>query len=184
MRPDSVARQLMPLTIVTAVLLLASPVSAQAPSVRDGALRDWTSQRDMMMKIAAALPQDKFGYRPTPAQRTWGEQILHVAQANVNQMGRLAAKAPAPAIDMTLTSPAAIMNALAASFDYGAAVLDEQTDATMVQAAGTTRFDGSMGPSTKVRVVYYVIGHTWDIYGQMVVYLRLNGITPPASQRF
>jgi hypothetical protein len=27
------------------------------------------------------------------------------------------------------------------------------------------------------------MGHTWDIYGQMVVYLRLNGITPPASQR-
>ena len=41
-----------------------------------------------------------------------------------------------------------------------------------------------MGPSTRVRAVYYVIGHTWDIYGQMAVYLRLNGITPPASQRF
>jgi hypothetical protein len=38
-----------------------------------------------------------------------------------------------------------------------------------------------MGPSARVRVVYYVIGHTWDIYGQMAVYLRLNGITPPAS---
>ena len=38
-------------------------------------------------------------------------------------------------------------------------------------------------PSVKARVVYYVIGHTWDIYGQMAVYLRLNGITPPRSQR-
>ena len=38
--------------------------------------------------------------------------------------------------------------------------------------------------SAGIRVVYYVLGHTWDIYGQMVVYLRLNGITPPASQRF
>jgi uncharacterized damage-inducible protein DinB len=85
---------------------------------------------------------------------------------------------------MTLTSPAAIMAALVASFDYGTAVLEEQTEATLVQAAGTTRFDGGMGPSTRVRVVYYVIGHTWDIYGQMVVYLRLNGLTPPASQRF
>jgi uncharacterized damage-inducible protein DinB len=135
------------------------------------------------MKIATALPDEKFGYRPTPAQRTWGEQILHVAQANVNQMGRLGAKAPAPPIDMTLTAPAAIVKALTASFDYGVAVLKEQTDSTLVQAAVNTRFDQSMGPSTKVRVVYYVIGHTWDIYGQMVVYLRLNGITPPASQR-
>ena len=164
--------------------LFASAVGAQTPSVHDGALKDWTSQRDMMVKIAQALPQEKFDYRPTPAQRTWGEQILHIAQANVNQMGRLGAKAPAPTIDMTLTAPAAIIKALTASFDYGIAVLKEQTDATMVEGAANTRFDQFMGPSTKVRVVYYVIGHTWDIYGQMVVYLRLNGITPPASQRF
>ena len=178
------AARLARLTTVILGLLLAAPAAAQAPSLRDGALRDWNSQRDLLVKMAAALPQDKFGFRPTPAQRTWGEQILHIAQANVNQMGRLGAKAPAPAIDMTLTSPAAILDALTASFDYGTAVLQEQTDASLVQAAGTTRFDGSMGPSTKVRVVYYVVGHTWDIYGQMVVYLRLNGITPPASQRF
>jgi hypothetical protein len=138
----------------------------------------------MMLKIAAAMPEDKFSYRPTPAQRTWGEQILHIAQANVNQMGRLGSKRSAPPIDMTLTSPRAILSALADSFDYGTAVLEEQTDATLIQQAGNTRFDQFMGPSAGVRVVYYVAGHTWDIYGQMVVYLRLNGITPPASQRF
>ena len=164
-------------------LLLASIASGQTPSVQDGALRDWTSQRDMLLKISAALPADKFGYRPTPAQRTWGEQILHIAQANVNQIGRLGSKTPAPPIDMTLTSPSDIMKALSDSFDYGTAVLKEQTDASLVQSAGNTRFDQFMGPSTRIRVVYYVIGHTWDIYGQMVVYLRLNGITPPASQR-
>ena len=54
----------------------------------------------------------------------------------------------------------------------------------MLAQAASTRFDRFMGASAKARVVYYVIGHTWDIYGQMVVYLRLNGITPPASQRF
>ena len=54
---------------------------------------------------------------------------------------------------------------------------------TMVAHASSTPFDRFAGPSTKVRVVYYVIGHTRDIYGQMVVYLRLNGITPPVSQR-
>jgi uncharacterized damage-inducible protein DinB len=54
----------------------------------------------------------------------------------------------------------------------------------MLLTAENTRYDRFMGPSTKARVVYYVIGHTWDIYGQMAVYLRLNGMTPPASQRF
>jgi uncharacterized damage-inducible protein DinB len=170
--------------LVCVLLATAAGLGAQTVSLQEGALRDWISQRDMLMKIAAAMPEEKFGFRPTPAQRTWGEQILHIAEANVNQMGRLGSKTSAPRIDMKLASPPDVLSALADSFDYGTAVLKEQTDATMVQQAVNTRFDTFMGPSARIRVVYYVVGHTWDIYGQMVVYLRLNGITPPASQRF
>ena len=166
------------------VLLLPLTSTAQSASIQGGALQDWTQLKDTMMKIAAAMPDDKFGYRATPAERTWGEQILHVAEANMIQMGRLGSKAKAPAYNMKATAKAEILKTLADSFDFGTAALKEQTDQTMVTQAETTRYDRFMGPSTKARVVYYVIGHTWDIYGQMVVYLRLNGITPPASQRF
>jgi uncharacterized damage-inducible protein DinB len=171
------------LTMVLAVLIV-STVGAQVPSVQDGALQDWTRLKDTMMKISDAMPEDKFAFRATPQQRSFGEQILHVAEANVNQMGRLGSKAVAPTVNMKATAKADILKALADSFDFGTAALKEQTDQTMVGPATSTQFDRFMGPSTKVRVVYYVIGHTWDIYGQMVVYLRLNGITPPASQRF
>ena len=169
--------------IVLGMLIVSASVYAQPVSVKDGALKDWNAQRDMMAKIAAAMPEEKFGFRATPAERTWGEQILHIAEANVNQMGRLGAKAPAPRIDMKLTAPRDVLKALADSFAYGTAVLEEQTDATMVQQAGATRFDMGMGPSARIRVVYFVIGHTWDIYGQQAVYLRLNGVVPPASQK-
>ena len=174
------------MTCVAGILLsLMAPGYAVAQaSIRDGALQDWMALKDTMMKIADAMPEDKFTYRATPAERTWGEQILHVAEANVNQIGRLGPKAMAPVINMKATSRVEILKALADSFDYGTAALNEQTDRTMVEAATNTRFDRFMGPSVKARVVYFVIGHTWDIYGQMVVYLRLNGITPPASQRF
>jgi uncharacterized damage-inducible protein DinB len=173
-------------TCVAGILLsLMAPGYAVAQaSIRDGALKDWVALKDTMMKIADAMPEDKFTYRATPAERNWGEQILHVAEANVNQIGRLGPKAIAPVINMKATSRVEILKALADSFDYGTAALNEQTDRTMVEAAANTRFDRFMGPSVKARVVYFVIGHTWDIYGQMVVYLRLNGITPPASQRF
>jgi len=167
------------------ILTLIAPCHAVAQaSIRDGAVQDWTRLKDTMMKISEAMPADKFDYRATPPERTWGEQILHVAEANVNQIGRLGPKAAAPVVNMKATSRAEILKALADSFDYGTAALNEQTDATMVEAAPNTRFDRFMGPSVRARVVYYVIGHSWDIYGQMVVYLRLNGITPPASQRF
>ena len=169
---------------VLCLVLLPFTVTAQPASIQGGALQDWTSVKDTMMKISNALPEEKFGYKATPAERTWGEEILHVAQANVIQMGRLGSKATPPEVNMKATSKTEIMKALADSFDFGTAALREQTDQTMLLTAETTRFDRFMGASTKARVVYYVIGHTWDIYGQMVVYLRLNGLTPPASQRF
>jgi uncharacterized damage-inducible protein DinB len=172
------------LPAVLALMLLPQLAAAQSVSLQDNALQDWTRLKDMMMKIASAMPPDKFAYRATPPERTWGEQILHVAEANVVQMGRLGSQVPPPAYNMKETSPAAIVKTLEESFDFGIAVLREQTDQSMVAPATSTRFDRFMGPSTKARVVFYVIGHTWDIYGQMVVYLRLNGITPPASQRF
>jgi uncharacterized damage-inducible protein DinB len=173
------------LTLLLAVLA-ATPALAQTAtaSIRDGAVQDWTRLKDTMMAISAAMPGDKFDYRATPAERTWGEQILHVAEANIVQMGRFRAKVPPPAYNMKATAKAEIMQTLADSFDFGTAALTEQTDQTMLATADNTRFDRFMGSSTKARVVYYVIGHTWDIYGQMVVYLRLNGITPPASMRF
>ena len=40
-----------------------------------------------------------------------------------------------------------------------------------------------MGPSSRARIIAFLAGHTWDIYGQMAVYLRLNGQVPPASQK-
>ena len=168
---------------IVVALAIARP-AAQTASLQGDFLKDWAGQKDMLAKIAAAMPEDKFGYRATPPERTWGEQILHVAEANIVQMGRLGAKAPAPAYNMKATARAEILNTLEQSFDFGIAALKEQTDQMMLAQAESTRFDRFMGPSTKARVVYYVIGHTWDIYGQMVVYLRLNGITPPASQRF
>ena len=163
--------------------LLAVRLVAQTPSLQANLLADWTSQKDTLMKLANAMPEEKYGYKPTMPQRNYGEQVLHIAEANVNQMGRLAPKAVAPTINMKVTSKAEILKALEVSFDYGTAALKEQTDSTMVQAAETTRFDRFMGASTRARVVAFIMGHTWDIYGQMVVYVRLNGITPPASQR-
>jgi uncharacterized damage-inducible protein DinB len=162
---------------------MAVRLAAQTPSLQANFLADWISQKDTLMKLANAMPEDKFTYKPTPPQRNYGEQILHIAEANVIQIGRLVPTATAASINMKATSKAEILKALEASFDYGVAALEEQTDQTMLQPAETTRFDRFMGPSTRGRVVSYVMGHTWDIYGQMVVYARLNGITPPASQR-
>jgi uncharacterized damage-inducible protein DinB len=144
-------------------------------------LKDWESQKDTMMKIADAMPEDKFGYKSTPPQRSYGEQIMHVALVNVDLLKLLLGKAVAPSFTAeTAKTKAEILKALAESYDYGTALLKQETEATIGQAIQDS--PSWLGPSTRARIVWTLLVHSMDIYGQMAVYLRLNGIIPPASR--
>lgn len=144
-------------------------------------LKDWMGLEETMHKIAAEMPADKYGFKPTPEQQTFGERTVHVATANVYFLSLLGGTAPKPTIDPKATSKDAALKALDDSFDYGVAILKQQTDQTLLQSvASPPKF---MGPSSRARIIAFLAGHTWDIYGQMVVYLRLNGHVPPASQK-
>ncbi len=73
-----------------------------------------------------------------------------------------------------------ILNALRQSYDYGEAVFKEFNDAAWTSAVMGPRF---IGQATRLRIANFAMTHTMDIYGQMVVYLRLNNVVPPASRR-
>ena len=161
------------------IALTALKAAAQSTTIQSDVLKDWTNMKDTMTKIADAMPEDKYGFKPTPAQRSYGEQLLHVAGANVGIIKTLGGKAPAPTIDQKATSKAAIMKALADSYDYGIAVIKEQTDQSMGEAVQGPKV---LGTATRARLVWDTIGHAWDEYGAMTVYLRLNGVVPPASR--
>lgn len=161
----------------------AAPPAATAPGSQVLAqLRgDWQAQKDTMMKIADAMPEGKFAYKSTPAQRNYGEQIMHVASVNVDLLKVLGGKAAAPsfAADSAKTK-ADILKALADSYDYGSALLSEQTEATILEQVADS--PSWLGPASRARIYWSLLAHTMDIYGQMAVYLRLNGIVPPASR--
>jgi len=161
-----------------AFALTLSTAAAQA-TVHGDLLKDWTAMKDQMAKEAAAMPEDKYGFKPTPAQRSFGEHVLHIAQINVMLTQAVGGKTPAPQIDMKATSKAAMIKAMNDSFDYGIAVIKEFDNKT-IQDTIQAPF---MGPSTRARIMFFLLGHTWDTYGQMAVYLRLNGVVPPASAR-
>jgi uncharacterized damage-inducible protein DinB len=170
------------LAIIFLVLVVSSlRPAAQTLSIQGEMMKDWNDLKGMMTKIAAAMPEDKFSYKSTPPQRDYGQQILHIAQVNFKILQAVGAKTPAPNINLKATTKADVIKAMDDSFDYGTSILKEQTDQTMLQAAAMP--PGFMGPSTKARIFTFLIGHTWDIYGQMAVYLRLNGVVPPASVR-
>jgi uncharacterized damage-inducible protein DinB len=132
---------------------------------------------------AEAMPEDKFDFAPPTTAgefkgvRTFSAQVKHVAEANYFFFGgpnftEAADKAKSDAIEK-LKSKAEIIQALKDSFTQAHTYVDAITpDNAFVQTANGTR--GGMAA--------YGIAHFMDHYGQMVEYLRMNGIVPPASR--
>ena len=103
-------------------------------------------------------------------------------------MRHLGGDAAAPPVDTTdftvfglpTTSKTVVFEALSEGYDYGIAVLQEFSDEQLLETVAGPRYLGSV---TRVKMAYFTLSHAMDIYGQMAVYLRLNGVTPPASRR-
>jgi hypothetical protein len=173
-RPD-LKRCVIPAVI--AIALTTARPAAQAATVRTDLVQEWSQMKETMTRLADAMPEEKFGFRPVPELRTFGEQVLHVADDNVKLLKLLGAPAPAPTIDARAATKASIVKALADSYDYGNAVLAQQTDESITDVVHLPNWDG-----TRARLVWAAVGHAWDEYGVMTVYLRLNTIVPPASR--
>jgi uncharacterized damage-inducible protein DinB len=175
--------------------LLATTAAAQAPQGR-GAGRgptapvvttlagdiqaDWTRTRDLITGIVEAMPDDKFSFKPTPAQQTFAERVLHVATTDLFILQALGGKTPPPMINQKAATKVELLAALKQTFDYGDAVIKEFGDQQWIERVAPPPF---MGPSaSRLRIVYFDMQHSEDMYGQFVVYVRLNGVTPPASR--
>jgi hypothetical protein len=187
---------------VTAVLLLAlgapAAVVAQASpnqnkadqkatiaSVLD---KDLTSMEKEVVSAAEAMPEDKFNFAPTQGEfkgvRTYAQQIKHVAA--VNYMLGAGILGEKPPVDIgsengpdKMTSKADIVKFLKDSFEYlhkSLASVNESNLLSEVQSPfGTNKI-------TRLRLVLIATAHPFDHYGQMVEYLRMNNIIPPASR--
>jgi uncharacterized damage-inducible protein DinB len=146
---------------------------------------DWSRNNALIYGLANAMPEEKYTYKPTPAQQSFGERTLHAAQVNLVLLQALGAKTPAPAIDMNATSKAASLAALQRVGEYGVAVIKEFGEQGLQARIDSPDPMGwFIGPKTsRQRILYFLITHSQDTYGQLVVYARLNGLIPPASRQ-
>ena len=144
---------------VTALVLLAVAAArpiAQTGGVQAEVLKDLANNRETMLKIADAMPEEKFLFKATAAERTYGEQIMHVAGGNVSLFTLLGAKVAAPTINQKATAKADVLKALAESYDFGIAVVKEQNDQSLLQTVEGPKF---LGASSRLRVVNFAIAH-------------------------
>ena len=170
---------------VVGVLLTASSAMAQrgpaCTTVACDIQADWAMSVDGLMGIANAMPEGDYGFKPTPAQQSFAERIMHVVSFDVKTLSTLGGKAPAPAINAKASSKADVLAAMKEWSAYGAAVLKEFNDQQFAERVTSLPF---LGPTaSRTRVTYFLISHASDIYGQLAVYLRLKGVTPPRSNR-
>ena len=142
---------------------------------------DLDRTRELFINLVDAMPEDKFGFKPTPAQQSFGERAMHVVQADQFILGTLGGRTPAPKINAQASTKADILAALRQLYDWEMALMKEFNDQQLVERVAPPAFLGSS--ASRARIFYYSLQHTQDTYGQLVVYLRLNNVTPPASRR-
>jgi uncharacterized damage-inducible protein DinB len=144
-------------------------------------LNDFTRTRDLIINLVNAMPDDKFGFKPTPAQQSFAERAMHIATVDVSLLSGLGGQTAKPTLNDKASTKADVVAQLQQSFAYGEAVIKEFNDQQLLERI--TPPMAFLGNSSRVRLLSYDLSHTQDIYGQLVVYLRLNGVTPPASNR-
>jgi uncharacterized damage-inducible protein DinB len=165
------------------------PAKAQAPPSFMGPCstlsceiqNDWSRNNVLASLAASAMPAEKYGFKPVPEEQSFGERVLHIAQINVELLQGLGGKTSPPVIDPKATSKTDAMAALQRAGDYGISVIKEFSEPQLLERVPSPFFMGPM--STRQRILYFLMMHSQDTYGQLVVYLRLNGIVPPASRQ-
>jgi uncharacterized damage-inducible protein DinB len=139
------------------------------------------AQEKEFVDAADAMPADKFDYAPTMGEfkgvRSFGSEVKHVAGANYYFFGKWNVPNTKNPDDIDkLAGKAAIIQALRDSFAYERAALNMITAANAFEQMGT-------GGDTRAGMATHALAHMMDHYGQMVEYLRMNGIVPPASRK-
>jgi uncharacterized damage-inducible protein DinB len=149
---------------------------------------------DELMGAVKAMPAEKFGFSPSAAifassqktdylspdnkgVRSFGAMVAHIAQANYFYGSALSGLKPDVDVKAigSLTDKDKLVAALQASFEF----LHKAIGTLTVQNA----FESVRGTQTRASLAGGVIAHGFDHYGQLVEYLRMNGIVPPASAK-
>ncbi len=167
------------------------PPAAQAdqapPTVASVLDRSLSGVEREFVSAAEAMPEDKYGFAPTTGEfkgvRTFAEQVKHVAAVNYMVFAAmLGEKAPDTGGENgpdSIKTKAEIVKYLKESFLLGHRALAGVTTENLIQPIANPF---GPRPVTRLALGTTIIGHCFDHYGQMVVYLRMNGIVPPASR--
>jgi DinB superfamily len=167
-----------------------TPSQQPSPTVASVVDREISAIEKQVVEVAEAMPEDKFNFSPESLNipgdeykgvRTFAVQVKHVASSNYFIWSPLTGdKVPENIKDgngpADLKTKTDIIKFLKDSFALGHKAAATLTPENMLQTPGKSK-------STRLHLANFGVAHAYDHYGQMVEYLRMNGIVPPASQQ-
>jgi hypothetical protein len=174
--------------LLTVVWSVAVNSPAAADTVADAYLRQLALVEQDVVSLAEAMPADRYDFHPATGAfdgvRTFGEQVRHTATmiymtaAIVLQEKSPYGPGPGDNGPADIQGKDAIVRYLKASIDYAKRALASLTLDNHLDPLKTY-----FGSQPRIEVANGVIYHSYNHYGQMVVYARMNGVVPPASRR-
>src|SRR5881398_3989427 len=170
----------------------ASASPSTPPTIASAIDREISLDEKEVVEAAEAMPEDKFDFSPEKLNlpgsdykgvRTFGEQLKHIAASNYLIWSPITGeKSPDTVNDGkgpdNMKAKAEIIKYLKDSFTFGHKAVATLNASNLVQPISSS----SGRPTTRLFLATFAAAHAFDHYGQIVEYLRMNGIIPPASR--
>jgi len=180
---------LLPGILIFTVIGIVSGQSTTPPTVASTLNGEISTIEKLMVEAAEAMPEERFGFSPESLRipgsdykgvRTFAQQVKHVAASNYALWSPLTGdKFPDDFMGgngpENVKTKADIIKFLKESFALGHKAAATLTAENMLQPPGS-------GKSLRLHRATFAVAHAFDHYGQLVEYLRMNGIVPPASR--
>ncbi len=156
------------------VVILSRSLYGQESFLEDYKLK-WQDATAYTLEFAKAMPEESYSFRPVPEEMTFGEQLKHIA-GNIVWLSSSYLNGEKTTLDPSNAgnSKKEIIAVLEKSFAYAAQTVEHLNEKMLNQ-----KVDFTAGIMTKRRILLLMTDHVTHHRGQLVVYLRLNGIKPP-----
>jgi uncharacterized damage-inducible protein DinB len=170
----------------------ASASPSTPPTIASAIDREISIVDKEVVEAAEAMPEDKFDFSPEKLNlagsdykgvRTFGEQLKHIAASNYLIWSPITGEKPPDNVNDgkgpdNMKAKADIIKYLKDSFAFGHKAVATLNDSNLVQPI----IRNNRPPTTRLFLATFAPAHCFDHYGQMIEYLRMNGIVPPASR--
>jgi uncharacterized damage-inducible protein DinB len=169
------------LALACSAAVAQAPAVASKPSFGSEISRELSDVEKKLVRLAEAMPADRYGWRPAEGVRSVSEVYMHVAGGNYMLPTIMGFKRPEGMVgrdmEKTITDKPKVVDALKASFEHLRKSVESVPDADLDK---NVKFFGQ--DKTERQMLLLILNHAHEHLGQSIAYARMNGVAPPWSE--